>query len=225
MKKRISSLLLFAALACVNAFGQTPATFFEPGKTIVYVSDLANSSVDAMPEGWKLVEGYGCKVAELNGEKAIKIEGERTSISPAIDGSLSDAFTVEYEVWSDTECPAVPFHNLNIELTDSNNDIALMLIALNPCVGPDHNELNYEFIKPTGVRGASAVDGSKVNGAMKANSWTKVQLSYSNGQCTYYINGTRMMKPVAIKKPTNVRITGIDSEEVPFFVRNFRLAR
>ena len=52
-----------------------------------------------------------------------------------------------------------------------------------------------------------------------------MQVAYSNGQFTDYINGNRMIKPTATMKPKNVRITGIDQEEVPFFIRKFRLAK
>ena len=224
MKKLFLMVLLAIVCGGVELFAQNATNLFVPGTTVIFADDLSNAEVGVTPANWTSTT-EGCKVAELNGERVIKIEGERTTIMPNVEGGLPDSFTVEYEVWSDTECPSVPFHNLNTEFTDANNDIALMLVALNPCVGFDHNELNYEFRKPTGVQGASAIDGSKVNGAMRANSWTKVQVAYSNGQCTYYINGNRMIKPTATMKPKNVRITGIDQEEVPFFIRKFRLAK
>lgn len=224
MKQKFIIALLFAFVV-VSSYAQKAVEPFVAGETTIFAADFSNDEIDSMPSQWTLADVGDCTVVEFKGEKVMKIEGEMTQVLPKIVEILPNAFTVEYEVWSDDECPSVPFHNINVEFTDANNDQIVMLYGLNPCVGPDHNELNYEFKKPTGAQGASAVEGKIINPMMKVNSWTKVQVAYNNGTFTYYINGKRAVRPTATKKPSFVRLNGIDNEETGFYVRSFRLAK
>ena len=208
-----------------SLFAQDAKEVFVAGHTTVFVSDLASDAVDRPSSQWTVSAGGTCVVTEIGDQKALRIEGEKTRIYPVGVGVLPESFTLEYEIWSDKECPGALSHNFNVEFTDDNNDRVIMLVAFNPCVGPDHSKLNYEYIQPTGVKDAGAIDGNKINAFMKPFSWTKVQVAYKNGAFTTFINGKQIIKPIQTAKPRVVRLCGVDREDVPFFVRNFRLTK
>lgn len=225
MRKMFILATVMMSSITTSLFAQTAQREFVACETTVFVSDLSADAVEGPSSQWTVSKGGTCVVTEIGDQKALRIEGEKTHIYPVGVGTLPEAFTVEYEIWSDKECPTVPFHNFNVEFTDENRASIIMLAALNPCVGQNHAELNYEYVKPTGVQGAGAISGNEVNALMRPFTWTKVQVEYKKGAFTVFINGKSIIKNLQTATPRIVRLCGIDREDVPFFVRNFRLAK
>lgn len=208
---------------------------FVPGDEIFFDDPVEGERLGEFPSHWDFLQGEECEIVTLGGVQAIKLSGWCSEITPLMKEAdyLPEEFTIEFDVWSNTDWGS------------SNNDhLDLILFSdeYDPCVRVSYNpaglgaeeagidspaDVHYDFKTPSGVVREGSTPGSTVEKYFEPGTWTKVQVSFNKRAFKYYINGNRVVNLPNVAKPTRFKLSSVSNndEKDRFYIKNIRLAK
>ncbi len=205
---------------------------FVRGGQQFFFDDVKNETVGEFPSKWDVINAAEeVEVATVGGEKAIKIGGWGSRITPMMKEKyyLGDEFTIELDVYTSRD-NAGGNHSINIDFGDENysGDFSntLASFAVNTA-GDDYARLDY--YKTSGAEGGDVeqraeVQEDVINKLVKKNAWNTIQVSFNTRAMKIYLNGTRIINVPNMAKPKLVNLATWSNGDDPFYyVRNVRV--
>jgi len=210
----------------------TQKSDFVRGSQQFFFDDVANEKVGEFPSKWDVINAAEeVEVATVSGEKAIKIGGWGSRITPLMKQQyyLGDEFTIEMDVYTSRD-NAGGNHSICVDFGDENysgefsNELASFAVNT---AGNDDARLDY--YKTSGADGGDVkqraeVQESVINKLIKKNAWNTIQISFNTRAMKIYLNGTRIINVPNMAKPKLVNLaTWTNSDDPFYYVKNVRV--
>ena len=210
-------------------------TDFVPGDEIFFDDPVEGERLGEFPSHWDFLSGEECEIMTLDGVQAIKLSGWCSEITPLMKEKdyLPEEFTIEFDVWSNTDWGSSNNDHLDFILFSDEYDPCVR-VSFNPAgLGPEeagidsHADLHYDSKSPSGDVREGTTPGKTVEKYFEPGTWTKVQVSFNKRAFKYYINGNRVVNLPNVAKPTRFKLSSVSNndEKDRFYIKNIRMAK
>ena len=208
---------------------------FVPGDEIFFDDPVEGERLGEFPSHWDFLSGEECEIMTLDGVQAIKLSGWCSEITPLMKEKdyLPEEFTIEFDVWSNTDWGSSNNNHLDFILFSDEYDPCVR-VSFNPAgLGPEEAgidppaDLHYDSKSPSGDVREGTTPGKTVEKYFEPGTWTKVQVSFNKRAFKYYINGNRVVNLPNVAKPTRFKLSSVSNmdEKDRFYIRNIRMAK
>ena len=208
---------------------------FVPGDEIFFDDPVEGEQLGEFPSHWDFLSGEECEIMTLDGVQAIKLSGWCSEITPLMKEKdyLPEEFTIEFDVWSNTDWGSSNNDHLDFILFSDEYDPCVR-VSFNPAgLGPEeagidsHADLHYDSKSPSGDVREGTTPGKTVEKYFEPGTWTKVQVSFNKRAFKYYINGNRVVNLPNVAKPTRFKLSSVSNndEKDRFYIKNIRMAK
>ncbi len=210
-------------------------TDFVPGDEIFFDDPVEGERLGEFPSHWDFLSGEECEIMTLDGVQAIKLSGWCSVITPLMKEKdyLPEEFTIEFDVWSNTDWGSSGNDHLDFILFSDEYDPCVR-VSFNPAgLGPEEAgidppaDLHYDSKSPSGDVREGTTPGKTVEKYFEPGTWTKVQVSFNKRAFKYYINGNRVVNLPNVAKPTRFKLSSVSNkdEKDRFYIKNIRMAK
>jgi len=205
---------------------------FVPGDEIFFDDPVENETVGEFPSHWDFLGGEECEIMTLDGEQAIKLSGWYSIIAPLMEEAdyLPDAFTVEFDVWSNATGGASNNDHIDL-LLGSEESEETVVVTLNPAFNEEPQssraDITYTYRSPSGDAREGTAEGEMLTPLIQPDTWLHVSASFNKRAFKYYVNGTRFINLPNVARPTRMALRSVSNcdEKDRFYLKNIRLAQ
>ena len=228
MKKSliVLSVLLLSGAAALAQTGEQKKT------EVIFEDPVKGEKVGGFPSRWESYGGEACQVVKLDTVQAIKLNEWYTAIVPKMkeENYLPEAFTIEFDVWSNETHGDSINDNIVLYLFSENREDDIV-VWLNPAYGVSggdkHAPLCYEYYSPDDEYHEGQATETELDPLIEANTWVKAKATFDKGAFKYYVNGTLVLSLNEVARPTRMRLVSVSNcdEQDRFFLRNIRIIK